>query len=242
MSDGILLTFPSVSHCPICTEPLFGDFTKCADDEDIHWTMRKHPGTSVVVLKECHHQFHLHCVGRWLDELSTTCPVCRGEVHEDEIIEIDEAYTKLNFETRGAFSKTDEKGNTFVYAGRDTQMRLVSVESADGTLNFYKGAKGAERKVRVEFVDGTKKYYSGKRGHERKVRIKFASGVQNYFEGWKGSERLVRVEFVDGQQEFFEGEWGAEKKVSAKFTNGDIHFYEGELGAERVVYVKNDGN
>ncbi|XP_004690157.1 PREDICTED: E3 ubiquitin-protein ligase RLIM-like [Condylura cristata] len=35
-------------------------------------------GNRIRVLP-CHHEFHIHCVDRWLSE-NTTCPICRGEV------------------------------------------------------------------------------------------------------------------------------------------------------------------
>lgn len=102
---GMILTRPAIATCPICTDPLFGcgkhtsddefalgggDFTKCPGGEGDHAENDPKTGVDlpVVILSSCHHQFHLHCIGSWLEIGKLNCPVCRRDVPEQDVVEI----------------------------------------------------------------------------------------------------------------------------------------------------------
>jgi hypothetical protein len=247
-STGVVHTRPPSTTCVICHEPLFGckthaqddeladgggDYANCADGDQ--WTMRMDPETRVelpvVTLTACQHQFHVHCIAKWLTE----CPVCRGAIVQQDVSDVREAMAKLESEKKGETRVQNDDGNVEFYLGQGDSRRKVRVEQPDGEKKFFEGEKDDERLVRVEQPYGEKKFFEGEKDAERLVRVKVEDLGEKFYEGEKGAEHFVRIEFVDGDKHFFDGEKGAERYVRIEYRNGRKEFYEGDRPATRLV-------
>ena len=67
------------------------------NDEGRECSICKEPGMDVG-LRECLHIFHRECILAWMKsprQNSDKCPICRHQLDEQSIVEIDELVSKL---------------------------------------------------------------------------------------------------------------------------------------------------
>ncbi|VEU21243.1 DEKNAAC102191 [Brettanomyces naardenensis] len=73
---------PEDELCGICRVAFDGTCPTC-----------KYPGDQCpIVIGECHHAFHLHCIWKWLetDTSRGLCPMCRQPFHTDKSMAVNQ--------------------------------------------------------------------------------------------------------------------------------------------------------
>eukprot|EP00252_Welwitschia_mirabilis_P025854 TRINITY_DN8236_c0_g1_i2.p1 TRINITY_DN8236_c0_g1~~TRINITY_DN8236_c0_g1_i2.p1 ORF type:complete len:185 (+),score=30.32 TRINITY_DN8236_c0_g1_i2:17-571(+) len=54
--------------------------TSTEDDAQCYICLLEYEESDQLRVLPCHHEFHLHCIDKWLKEVHRVCPLCRGNV------------------------------------------------------------------------------------------------------------------------------------------------------------------